>query len=46
MLGCEGSMMWILFFLPAAVFFTIYEIMKKRLGGKQSEEAAFSFDID
>ena len=39
-------MSFILFFLPAAVFFTIYEIMKKRLGGKQSEEAAFSFEID
>jgi hypothetical protein len=38
--------MWMLFFLPAAVCFTIYEVMKQRLGGKQSEEAAFSFEID
>ena len=45
-MGGEGIMMWVLFFLPAAVFFTIYEVRKQRLGGKQSEEAAFSFDID
>jgi hypothetical protein len=45
-MGGEGIMIFLLFFIPAAVFFTIYEIMKKRLGGKQSEEAAFSFEID
>ena len=39
-------MMWILFFLPAVVCFTIYEVRKQRLGGKQSDEAAFSFEID
>ena len=45
-MGSEGVMIFLLFFVPAAVFFTIYEVMKKRLGGKQSEEAAFSFEID
>jgi hypothetical protein len=45
-LGSEGIMIFLLFFVPAAVCFTIYEVMKNRLGGKQSEEAAFSFDID
>lgn len=38
-------MMWMLFFLPAAVFFAIYEIRLRRLQRKL-EESAFAGLLD
>ena len=45
MLGSEGIMMWILFFLPAAVCFAVYEVRLRRLQRKL-EESAFAGLLD
>lgn len=44
-MGGEGIMMWVLFFLPAAVCFAIYEIRLRRLQRK-IEESAFAGLLD
>ena len=43
MLGCEGVMSFILFFLPAVMFFAIYAIHQYRLirSIRKHKEAAF-----
>ena len=45
MLGGEGIMMWMLFFIPAAVCFAVYEIRLRRLRRKL-EESAFAGLLD
>ena len=45
MLGGEGVMMWVLFFLPGMVCLAIYEIRLRRLRRKL-EETAFSGLLD
>ena len=45
MLGGEGVMMWVLFFLPAAVCFAVYEIRLRRLQRKL-EDSAFAGLLD
>jgi hypothetical protein len=44
-MGCEGIMSFLLFFIPAAVFFAIYEIQLRRLHRK-IEESAFAGLLD
>ena len=44
-MGSEGVMMWMLFFLPAAVCFVVYEIRLRRLQRKL-EESAFAGLLD
>lgn len=39
MLGGEGIMMWMLFFLPAAVCFVAYEVQLRRVHRKIRESA-------
>jgi hypothetical protein len=45
LLGGEGIMIFLLFFIPAAVFFAIYEIQLRRLQRKL-EESAFAGLLD
>ena len=45
MLGCEDIMIFMLFFLPAAVCFAVYEIRLRRLQRK-FEESAFAGLLD
>ena len=46
-MGCEGIMIWMLFFLPAAVCFIAYYILRRRLQRKLDESAfAGYFDED
>ena len=45
MLGCEGIIMWMLFFVPAAVCFVVYEIRLRRLQRKL-EDSAFAGLLD
>ena len=44
-MGCEGIMIFLLFFLPAAVCFAIYEIRLRRVQRKL-EESAFAGLLD
>ena len=44
-MGCEGIMIFLLFFLPAAVCFAIYEIRLRRLQRKL-EDSAFAGLLD
>ena len=47
LLGCEGVMMWALFFAPAAACFIAYYILRRRLQRKLGESAfAGYFDED
>lgn len=45
MLGCEGVMIFLLVFAPAAVCFAVYEIQLRRLQRK-IEESAFAGLLD
>lgn len=44
-MGGAGIMMWMLFFLPAAVCFAVYEIRLRRLQRKL-EDSAFAGLLD
>ena len=44
-MGCEGIIMWTLFFLPAVVCFAIYEIRLRRWQRKL-EDSAFAGLLD
>ena len=44
-MGCEGIMIFLLFFIPAAVCFAIYEIRLRRWQRKL-EESAFAGLLD
>lgn len=48
-MGGEGVMIFLLFFLPAILFFCIYAILKYRFYRKWDHvlnDAAFPFDVD
>lgn len=45
MLGCEGIMIFLLFFLPAAICFAVYETRLRRLQRKL-EDSAFAGLLD
>ena len=44
-MGCEGIMIFLLFFVPAAVCFVVYEIWLRRLQRKL-EDSAFAGLLD